>query len=159
MENTSIMVETVEKVKNTIINMKNPLKNNLSKINEILNLFDKTTIALINPIKKLKISYASKINSLLEFDKKGKYFLVLKYFLIFLEKEGDRDNNNEVNKIDSENSDKIKLEKFINYFVDSLDILSNLYNTDAFNKLNSFSQNLNAGKKKAKKKNRCEFGP
>lgn len=73
MENSSNMSESTEKVKNILLNMKNPVKFNLSKINEMLDLFDKTSIALLNPIKKLKISCSEKINTLKELEEKGKF--------------------------------------------------------------------------------------
>ena len=52
--------------------MKSPLKHNLCKINDMLDLFDKTTIALLNPIKKLKIASAAKVDTLMELEQKGK---------------------------------------------------------------------------------------
>jgi hypothetical protein len=64
--------ESIDKLKNSLNEMKTPLKFNLLRINEILDLFDKTTSALINPIKKLKISCASKLENLAEKEEKGK---------------------------------------------------------------------------------------
>jgi len=66
------MSETVDKIKNILVALKSPLKHNLSKINDILDLFDKSTIALLNPIKKMKIAAATKFETLMELEKKGK---------------------------------------------------------------------------------------
>lgn len=71
MENSSNMSDTADKVKGILTSMKSPLKHNLSKINDILDLFDKSTVALLNPIKKLKISAAAKFEDLMELEKKG----------------------------------------------------------------------------------------
>jgi hypothetical protein len=71
MENSSNMSDTADKIKPILTNLKFSLKHNLSKINDILDLFDKSTLALLNPIKKLKISAAAKFENLMELEKKG----------------------------------------------------------------------------------------
>jgi hypothetical protein len=68
--------DSIEKLKNTLNEMKTPLKFNLLRINEILDLFDKTTSALINPIKKLKIFCSSKLENLTEKEENGKRKLI-----------------------------------------------------------------------------------
>lgn len=73
MENTSNMSDTADKVKPILSNMKSSIKHNLSKINDILDLFDKSTLALLNPIKKLKISSAAKSEHLMELESKDIY--------------------------------------------------------------------------------------
>jgi len=73
MASNSNTSDSLEKLKNTLNEMKTPIKFNLLRINEILDLFDKTTSALINPIKKLKISCETKLENLAEIEeKKGK---------------------------------------------------------------------------------------
>jgi len=82
MENsTSNITDTADKVKSILINMKSPLKHNLSKINDILDLFDKSTLALLNPIKKLKISATAKFEDLTELGKKGICCFTLSFIL------------------------------------------------------------------------------
>lgn len=76
MENSSNVSDAADKVRGILVNMKSPLKHNLSNINDILDLFDKSTLALLNPIKKLKISAAAKFQDLMEMVKKGISFML-----------------------------------------------------------------------------------
>ncbi len=87
MENSSNMSDTVDKLKNNLIFMKTPINHNLSIINEIIELFDKTTLALLNPIKKLKVASTDKYTSLSELEYKSKQqqniFIIIKKYLKF----------------------------------------------------------------------------
>lgn len=137
--------------------MKNPAKNNLKNLNEITTQFESATAALLNPIKKLKISYNMRINSF-----KGKYENILasvKHKISALEK------NKKAKEIKNFNSvfvdetvqqsaeisrEHRKLMNLLEECLMSITALNELFDTEEYNKLDELTKSLSQVKKKSK---------
>jgi len=157
MEHSSKIEEQIETIKSKIDQMRNPSKNNLKNLSEISAQFETATATLLNPIKKLKISYNMRINSF-----KGKYENVLasiKNKISALEK------NKKAKEIKNFNSTFIeetvqhsnellkehrKLMDLLEECLLSISALNMLFDTDEFNKLDELTKSLSPVKKKSK---------
>lgn len=155
MESASKFSDNLEEIKEKIDNLKFPSEQNLKSIHDILELYDRSTAALLNPIKKLKISYNMRINSF-----KGKYenFLgSLKSKISSLEK---NKNPKELKNLDNAfveetlmksnelNKEHGKLTKLLEECLESIGTLNSLFDTEEFRKLDGITKNLNASRKK-----------
>ncbi len=155
MESSSKIHEYIELMKSKLDTMKNPLNHNLTKLEDILDLFDRATCALLNPIKKLKISYNMRINSF-----KGKYENVLasvKSKISSLEKNKNSKEIKNFNSIYIEQTaqqnkeiqkEHSKLMKLLEDCLLSVSTLNNLFDTEEFQKLDDLTKTLNSAKKK-----------
>jgi len=157
MESTSKIDNYIESMKSELDTMKIPLNHNLHKLNDIIDLFESATSALLNPIKKLKISYNMEINSF-----KGKYENVLasvKSKIYSLEKNKNvKESKNfstiyidetaqQNNEIQREHN---KLMKLLEDCLQSISTLNNLFDTEEFLRLEEITKGLSSSKKKTK---------
>ena len=155
MESASKITDCIEMMKSKLEDIKNPLKQNINTVADILDLFERTTSSLLNPIKKLKISYNMRINSF-----KGKYENVLssvKSKITNLEKTKNIDDMKNFNNIYIEDTsfqnneiskEHIKLMRLLEECLESITTLNNLFDTDEFRRLEDKTKNLNSTKKK-----------
>lgn len=145
----------IEMLKSKLISFKYPLKQNLTNLNDILSLFDEATGALLNPIKKLKISYNMRINSF-----KGKYENVLagvKSKIASFEKNKYSNNFNSsayleetVQQSKEFHIEHNKLLMLLEECLHSISTLNKLFCTEQFQQLEDLTQSLRSAKKKSK---------
>jgi len=157
MESSSKIHDYIEIMKTKLDTMKNPLNHNLTKLQDILDLFDKATAALLNPIKKLKISYNMRINSF-----KGKYENVLanvKSKISSLEKNKNTKELKNFNSVYIEQTsiqykeiqkEHGKLMKLLEDCLLSITTLNNLFDTEEYQKLEELTKSLSSAKKKSR---------
>ncbi len=155
MESSSKNSDFIEMLKSKLNTMKYPLKQNLNNLNDLLSLFDEATAALMNPIKKLKISYNMRINSF-----KGKYENVLagiKSKIASYDKNKNSKNLypkaylEETEKQNEEfHKEHNKLMLLLDENLRSISMLNKLFETDEFQKLEESTQYLRSAKKKIK---------
>ena len=155
MESSSKVSEYIEILKSKLNLMKSPLKQNLNNLNDLLSLFDQTTAALLNPIKKLKISYSMRINSF-----KGKYENVLagmKSKIASYDKNKNSKNFNSsvylqetLQKNEEFYNEHNKLMMLLEECLFSISTLNKLFDTEEFQELEDLTQCLRAAKKKGK---------
>lgn len=157
MEHSSKIEEQMETIKSQMDQIKNPSKNNLKKISEITEKFENATAALLNPIKKLKISYNMRINSF-----KGKYENVLadvKQKISVLEKNKKAKEIKNFNSIFIEETaqqnteitrEHSKLMNLLEECLQSICALNRLFDTQEFSKLDELTKELSPVKKKSK---------
>lgn len=155
MESSSKSSDYIEMLKSKLNSLKYPLKHNLNNLNDLLVLFDEATAALLNPIKKLKISYNMRINSF-----KGKYESVLagiKSKIASYDKNKNSKNINSSSYLEEtvqQNQDfcnqHSKLMGLLEECLKSISMLNKLFDTEEFQKLEDLTQTLRSAKKKNK---------
>jgi len=157
MESDSKISDYIQLMRSKLDTLSNPLKNNVTGIKETLGLFEKMTSALLNPIKKLKISYNMRINSF-----KGKYesaLLNIRSKMSAIEKGLNLKENKQLSsqileeftfqnkEISKEHS---KLMRLLEDCLGSISSLNNLFDTEEFKKIDEMTKNMNLSKKKTK---------
>jgi hypothetical protein len=157
MESHTKISDCIQLAISNLNSLNNPLKNNVTIINETLELFEKMTSALLNPIKKLKISYNMRINSF-----KGKYesaLINLRSKISAIEKglilkENKQTNNQILEDFTLQNKEiskeHIRLMKLLEDCLGSISSLNNLFDTEEFKKIDEITKNMNLNKKKTK---------
>ena len=157
MESDSKISDNIQLMRNKLDTMENPMKNNVTDIGETLELFEKMTSSLLNPIKKLKISYNMRINSF-----KGKYesaLLNIRTKMSAIEKGLNLKENKQLsNQILEEftlqnkeiSKEHPKLMRLLEDCLGSISSLNNLFDTEEFKKLDEMTKNMNLNKKKTK---------
>ena len=157
MESDSKISDCIQLMKSKLDTLNNPLKNNITGINDTLGLFEKMTSSLLNPIKKLKISYNMRINSF-----KGKYENALyniRSKISALDKGLNlKDNkvfNNQIIEETTVQNTEIsrehgKLMRLLEDCLKSISSLNNLFDTEEFGKLDEMTKSMNLNKKKTK---------
>jgi len=157
MESDSKISDCIQSAISNLNSLNNPLKNNFTIIKETLELFEKMTSALLNPIKKLKISYNMRINSF-----KGKYesaLINVRSKLSAIEKglilkENKQSTNQIMEEFTSQNKEiskeHIRLMKLLEDCLGSISSLNNLFDTEEFKKIDEITKNMNLNKKKTK---------
>jgi len=155
MESSCKTSDYIENLKSKLSSLKYPLKHNLNNINDLLELFDETTAALLNPIKKLKISYIMRINSL-----KGKYENVLEGVNTkFTSHDKNKKPKNISSLSDLEetvqqsqdfNNEHNRLMLLLEECLGSISALNKLFDTKEFQRLEELTFTLRSAKKKNK---------
>ncbi len=157
MEHSSKIEEQMEAMKSKMDQIKNPANNNLKKISEITEQFENATAALLNPIKKLKISYNMRINSF-----KGKYENVLasvKQKISALERNKKAKDIKNFNSVFIEQTvqqnaeitrEHKKLMNLLEECLQSICALNKLFDTEQFSMFDELTQCLSPAKKKSK---------
>lgn len=157
MECESKISDNLEAMKDKLYAIKIPSKQNLRNINEFLDLFDRTTTALLNPIKKLKISYNMRINSI-----KGKYENFLSDLTTKISALEKNKNQKELKDVENFTSEELtnksleftnehsRLTNLLEDCLESISTLNNLFETQEFRKLDEMTKKLTHSRKSSK---------